>query len=353
MRVLEISLRADRSGGPRHLLSLLRNFPPGVEAYVAAPDGEAMSGELKRLAAGFLPCPHRRFTLPALWRMRAFVRAHGIEVIHSHGRGAGVYSRLLGRWTGRPVVHTLHGVHVAAGLKSKIKGLADHFLRNAATIYILVSDDERKAAIHKGWLGHRPHEVIPNGIEIPLAPIAPAARAGPLNMGQIARLDPVKGLDLLNERMSFILARTPAGLTLTTAGVRLEDLPFSPELKAITTSLGIIEDPNRLFEKLDLYVSTSRNEGLPLSVLEAMAAGVPCLLSRVPGHDGLIEAGAARGFTLTSPQSFVEEFQALRDSPEARAALGRRGREHVLKHHTAQEMAERTALVYARAMEKG
>lgn len=349
LRALEISLRADRSGGPRHLLTLLRLFPDDLEVFVCAPPNEELSPEFERESAGLLPCPRRRFSLPVLLRLAREIRTREIDLIHSHGRGAGLYSRLLGLITGRPVVHTFHGVHLAAGPVGLVKDWMDRILRAAADAYILVSQDEFKAAETRGWLSTRAlRQVIPNGVDIPPTALRRPAPAAEPVIGQIARKDPVKGWDLLNRLLVRLRERTT--FKLLVAGLSPQDFQPEPALISCAKTLGVIPEPRRLFEEIDLYLSTSRNEGLPLAVLEAMACGIPCLLSEVPGHTGLIGAGAARGYRLDDEAGFFRAAEDLLSNPAERARLGDAGRTHVRQHHAAETMTQLTVDLYRRLL---
>lgn len=346
LRILEISLRADRSGGPRHLLSLLRLFPKDLDIIVCAPPNEDMSDDLRRHALALIPCPRRRFTLPTFYRLWRAIRHYDVDIIHSHGRGAGLYSRLLGAITGKPVVHTFHAVHVADGFVGRVKDLMDRSLRNLAEAYILVSPDELNAAKARAWLPARAFaEVIQNGVDIPPESLRRVPTNTPI-IGNIVRKDPVKGWDLMSRYLTNLLAKMPFRLEI--AGLKTEDFRLPPSLLPVAGNMGILVDTNDLFRQIDLYVSTSRNEGLPLAVLEAMASGVPCLLSKVPGHIGLIEAGAAEGYELQNEAEFALKITNLLADPEARNRLGDHGRAHVTKHHSAPEMARLTADLYRR-----
>lgn len=346
LRVLEISLRADRSGGPRHLLSLLRRFPSHIETHICAPVNEDLSEELARHSAGFIPCPRRSFSLLVFIRLFFELRKRKIDVIHSHGRGAGIYSRLLGLISRTRVVHTFHAVHVADGLLGQLKDLMDRTLRSAADAYILVSKDELAAASQRRWLTAASlHEVIPNGVDIPPQSLR-RSPSEPVVIGQIARKDSVKGWDILNRLLTSLQKTTD--FRLVVAGLHPRDFQPEATLEELSKTLGVLSDPQELFKEIDLYLSTSRNEGLPLAVLEAMACGIPCLLSRVPGHIGLIDAGAAEGYELNKDAEFLDQIRTLLADPDRRSRLGEFGRNYVKQRHSADTMASLTAKLYER-----
>src|SRR5439155_720162 len=118
---------------------------------------------------------------------------------------------------------------------------------------------------------------------------------GELGIGIVARLDPIKAIDVLLEAFARVaLARPRARLIVIGGG------PEAGRLHALARSLGIdsrvrftgaVPDAARLLGGLDLYVSASRREGLSLAVLEAMALGLPVVATRVAGHLDAVSAG--------------------------------------------------------------
>ena len=95
-KILLITVRADTGGGPKHVYDILEGLQNDFDFFIAAPDNERYSNDYKALAKEFLPIPHRKFSLTTLLEIYLFCRKHNIQIIHSHGFGAGLYSRLLG-----------------------------------------------------------------------------------------------------------------------------------------------------------------------------------------------------------------------------------------------------------------
>ncbi|MBU6154718.1 MAG: glycosyltransferase, partial [Bdellovibrionales bacterium] len=94
-RILMISARADHGGGQKYLLELVRAINEQVDVFIAAPDEAPYGPKFRELSKDFFALPHRAFRLGVLIRLLIWARRHRIEIIHSHGRGAGYYSRLL------------------------------------------------------------------------------------------------------------------------------------------------------------------------------------------------------------------------------------------------------------------
>src|SRR5215469_11131642 len=96
MRVLMISLRSDHGGGPRHIELLLKYLSHGIEAHVACPNDPPYGERLRTLCGGrAFELPHRRFKLRAALQLARYTTRAGINIIHTHGKGASVYGRLV------------------------------------------------------------------------------------------------------------------------------------------------------------------------------------------------------------------------------------------------------------------
>ena len=170
MNVLLISVRSDFGGGPRHLDQLVRGLPRNCKLYMAYPeDGEPYADLWKNnnRIKERLFVPYRKFSFKILWELNRFIKKNKIEIIHSHGNGAGLYSRLL-RLIGSnvKVVHTFHGI--SDEYSSKIKYLFSRFVGMAlsplADKYVAVSNGEKALGVKWGFCKESNCVVIYNGV---------------------------------------------------------------------------------------------------------------------------------------------------------------------------------------------
>ncbi len=110
LSILHITSRSDYGGGPEHIRQLIKRLSPSFNFFVACPEDGQYHSAFETYAR-CVPIPERKFSLSRLYALYRFIGDNGIDIIHSHGKGAGAYSRPLGLMTGRPVVHTFHGFH--------------------------------------------------------------------------------------------------------------------------------------------------------------------------------------------------------------------------------------------------
>lgn len=343
MRILLISSRADRSGGPRHLLNLLtglRKTNPSSQIWIAMPTNEVLSDSLSLLADGVISIPSRAFSIASLIQIRKLIKKHKIQIIHSHGRGAGYFSRLL-YWSGARIVHTFHGVHTERSISGRIKLAIDRLLASLVHHYIFVSDDEQKKGLSLKVAPIQYQSVIPNGVFLgQLKSNRTRAKSEPLILGTFTRDDYAKGVDLLLEHTKA-LSTSGLNFRLRIYGLVKDKLKSEGPLE----NQGTTDDPNTALNGFDVYVSTSRFEGLPLSVLEAMAIGLPCVLSTVTGHSQLIADGGAIGFDPYSSQSFVDAINKIA-SDDLRERTRLQGHDLIRNRFSIDLMVDRISHVY-------
>jgi glycosyltransferase involved in cell wall biosynthesis len=314
MKILFISSRADIGGGPKHLLQLISNLPPNFTIYTAAPKNYHFSEALEAISTSYIGIPHRKFSLTIFFKLLLLCKEEGIKTVHSHGRGAGIYSRLLALF-GLKVVHTFHGAHNASGIKGKIKLLIDKFLSPLTSTFICVSKSEFKKATNLGLIGTVDTKIIHNGIDLDIVDLVEkedlqkkySLRLNVKIWGTLARISPEKGIDLL---INTVEKENLSDFEFLVAGGGEMMKEYSSKLKEKSIHnihlIGEITTPISFLKGLDGYFSYSRGEGLPLSVLEAMACELPCVLSDVTGHDQFKDDVTL--FDLNSPQDFKKKL---------------------------------------------
>ena len=111
VRILFISLRSDYGGGPTHMYDLVAGLNSSFDKYVACPIQKPFYNMYKEEKINVFPLPVRTFSLFRFVKLVRFARRTNINIIHSHGKGAGMYSRLLALIIRKPVIHTFHGIH--------------------------------------------------------------------------------------------------------------------------------------------------------------------------------------------------------------------------------------------------
>jgi glycosyltransferase involved in cell wall biosynthesis len=247
----------------------------------------------------------------------------------------------MGRWLCRrpPILFTEHGRH-HPDCPSRKRVLANRALIESRDRVVGVGAAVRQALIDKEGIPADRVGVIYNGIPLGRFADGRSARAearaelgldpDELMVLQVARLDPLKDHATAIAAMAHLRHRCPrARLVLAGEGPRrglVEGLVSEHGLQDRVRLLGLRKDVPRLMAAADVFLLSSVSEGIPLTLIEAMAAGLPVVSTDVggvaevvsPGDTGLL-APAGDGAAL------ADHVLALAGSPDLRAEMGRRG----------------------------
>jgi glycosyltransferase involved in cell wall biosynthesis len=298
----------------------------GHEALFALP----ASDTLERIQdAGFEAFPTRvrsRLPLGAVRALTGIMRERRVTVAHCHSRRAGLAGLPAARLAAVPVkVIHVHSLATAEGSKG-LSRLAFRLLNRLAdrTVYCSIA---ARDAVEPG--GSARGVVIPNGVHFPAEPRR-RPQTPPVIVA-VGRLAPAKGYDVLLRALAPVVRDHP-GIQVRIAGdgelrPRLLALRGELGLEDTVAFLGFVEELGPLFEQASLLVMPSVWEGLPLALLEAVAAQVPVVATRV-GEIPRVLADGRGGYLADpgDPDSLASAIlESLRDPVEAerRAARAR------------------------------
>jgi glycosyltransferase involved in cell wall biosynthesis len=227
------------------------------------------------------------------------------DVVHTHDRRAGLFGRMIAYAVGARVVHTIHGLpeeianrvgttatdNLLGASALRLGWITHGYLRIESLLARLgrVVTPSRAMArflVERGMPRGR-ISVIPSGVSVRRERGSPLRR--PARVGTAANLEPWKGIDTLIEAC----ARVPVPLRLEIWG----DGSSRRELERLAASRGVdavfhgrVGDASGMMTELDVFALPSRAENLPISLLEAMAAAVPVVATRVGGIPEIVTA---------------------------------------------------------------
>ncbi len=281
----------DGAGSPGVVVHAVRYAPRHWQVLSQEAGGIVPALQADRRLWLLLPC-----LLGGLF-INCLMAAWRADVIHANWSISGALAGVAGMVSGRPVVITLRGDDVVASLGSRLhRWILGAALRRSARI-VCVSDAmaeqlQARYPRHAGKI-----LVCRNGVEDAfLQVVHSAAQPGRLRIVVVASLIRRKGLDTLIDAMS--LARGRAGMTLRVAGDGPERGPLAVQVERSGLS-GQVEFVGQLapdavpafLADADVYAMSSRSEGRPNVVVEALAAGLPVISTDLPGNAGLVVAG--------------------------------------------------------------
>lgn len=298
--VLHITVRSDIGGGPEHVLRLITGNFESVKHFIAAPNNKPYFLKFKNAVgeSNCLEIPFRKFEIKALFKLFNFVRSNNISIIHSHGKGAGIYGRLLSLLTGRKAIHTLHGFHI--GDYNKIQKYLYISLERVLSIFtykiIAVSEGEKKKIVQAGFCQEQKIVVIPNGVIIPKEKVIQLNfLQKPKKVISFTRFNYQKNTEMIVDICKLLkILSIVDDFEFQIYGdgedfSKIKKLISEENFDKIINLAG--PDPDARNKLVDgfCYISTSRWEGLPISLLEAMAVGLPVIATNVVGNRDIIE----------------------------------------------------------------
>jgi glycosyltransferase involved in cell wall biosynthesis len=339
------------------LPTLVRHFDVTVAAHGPGPLREAVASvgahsiELRNVRRSLGP----RDLLGFLELVR-LMRRERPDIVHAHSSKAGVLARLAAALSRVPVIlFTAHGWAFKAeeGLRSRLYLYADRVVARLTTTVVCVSETERREGLAAGTCLRDSTVVIRNGVDTGLFAArthAPVDRPLLVSVGR------------LKEPKDF--------RTLLRAFALLRDVPFDAKIvgdgpdRAVLESeidrlglrgrvelTGDRDDVPAILAAADCFVLASNSEGLPLSILEAMAAGLPVVASAVGGVHELVTDNVT-GFLASQgePEALAAPLARLLRDPELRARLGAAARTDVGARFSVARVQDEHLALYRRML---
>jgi glycosyltransferase involved in cell wall biosynthesis len=356
MKIMYVITRSERGGAQIHLLDLLKNLPSGCRPMVATGENGYLVDEARQLG---IPVHHIRHLrqpmspandLLALREISSLIKAESPDLIHAHTSKAGLLGRVAGWLTGTPTVFTAHTWSFADGISSFQRRISIPLERFAGRIggkVITVSRANEEIAAREAITHAANLVTIWNGIpdtdlrskpgvaEIPK--IVMVARFAP-QKDQLSLVQALSGLDL-----PWRLAFVGDGPTRAEVEAEAQKLSMTDRIEF----LGDRGDIPDVLASSDLFVLSTKWEGLPLSILEAMRAGLPVITSDVGGCSEAVDHGTT-GF-LTPPSDVTQLREKLERALSAKSLLksmGEAGRERFHRDFRIESMISKLMNVY-------
>jgi glycosyltransferase involved in cell wall biosynthesis len=306
-----------------------------------------------------------------LWKLTRLIHRGRYDVVHGHSSKAGFLARVAGWLTRRPALYTPNGLYflrLAPGWRRSLYVALERIARPFTTAFIAVSESERQVALREKLVSPERIVVIPSGVE-PEAFVHPVhARAhvraelgislDATVIGTVSRMTHQKDPHCLVRAMREIADRTtrPVYLVWVGDGALAADvarLVSECGLESACRLLGFRRDARAVMCAFDVFALTSRYEGLPYAVLEAMALGLPVVATDVVGTRDLVTNGV-NGYLVPpeTPTAVADALLRLVENDGLRAELGERARKLVADRFTVDAMVRPLEALYVQLVGK-
>lgn len=318
----------------------------------------AMLAAVEAAGAQVIPLHSKKLIDPfRFFRLWQLVRREHFAVIHTHLTAANILGGLVGRLTGTPVVTTLHSTRLSSQDHFYHGRLQDWVLSHLTTQVIGVGWEV--AVTHQARLGLDNLLVLPNAVALP--PPLPAAERDRLRaelvgdstaviLIAIGRLRSHKGfLDLLTAFAEVHRACPQTRLLI--AGQGPQEAELAAEITALGLDgkallLGLRHDIPNLLAASDIYASATHWEGLPVSMLEAMAAGLPSVVTAVGDVPQVMDETMGILLPPQQPEAFAQALRRMVETPAEWPCFGRAARQKVIDSYNADAWVEKQLALY-------
>ncbi|MGZ4870560.1 MAG: glycosyltransferase family 4 protein [Candidatus Angelobacter sp.] len=342
--LLNLCASQEKAGCQNSLLLFYNVHAPNVEFYERA--------RRRGLSVRMVHCQGR-----ADWRavrqIEEYIQEDGIDLLHAHGYKADLYGYVAARRSRKPVVATCHnwvGGTAALGIYNHLDRMALKRFNALAA----VSDAVAQRLLDSG-VPARKIKTIANGIDV-----EPFERAQPLPpptfdrdkvVGMVARLDLQKGFEYLLRAVRE-LCGVFRELKVVIVGEgpdrkAIEDMIRQYGLQSTVILAGKQSDMPGVYAATDIFVLPSLNEGLPMTILEAMAASKPVIATKVGAIPTLIRNGET-GLLVEARDTdgLRNAIARLLSDPDLCGRMGAEGHDWVSRNYTSEAMALKYRQMY-------
>jgi len=355
LRVCHVSLTLKTGGLERILADIARHHHPEtcIPEFLAIREVGRFAKEIEQTGCPVhLLQPAGRIGL--IRQMVRLFRSGRFDVVHTHNTYPHLYASIAAKLAGVPVVvNTRHGQRAGHGWKSSTQF---RWASRLVDRIVAVSDDAARLCVDVDRVSAKKVTRIWNGIDID-----DFAFTGPANSPtaiSVARLSAEKDFPTLLNSVAIARRDVPE-LVLKMVG----DGPERSRLESLTRELGIVSHVEFLGERTDVpsllsqagfFVSSSLTEGISLTLLEAMAVGLPVVATSVGGNAEIVAEGVTGSLVPPSnPDALAAAIVETCRHPERWSVLGKAGRDRVGEHFEVKRMVSDYEGLYWKLVDGG
>jgi glycosyltransferase involved in cell wall biosynthesis len=341
-RIVFLVTLAETGGAQTYVASLLVPLRRDFDVVVAAHGSGPLEDATRAAGARFIPLRHVRRTvkpvrdLLGLLELLRLLRRERPQIVHVNSAKAAALGRVAAWFARVPLrVYTVHGWAFLAyeGAASAAYRWVERALRPLTTVTICVSENERRAGLAARACAEATTVVIRNGVDS-TAPEPDRPPEGEPRVVMVGRLQAPKDPLTLVRALATLQGRDVEALLVGDGPDRaaVEKEVRRLELESVRL-LGQRNDVAELLRTAAIFVLSTRSEGLPLSILEAMAVGLPVIASNVGGVPELVVDGETGVLVPPGdPHSLAGAIERLLGNPALLRQLGEAGRARVREH---------------------
>ncbi len=363
-KILHVTFDMEMGGAEQVIRQLVENSDKSrFESIVLCLDGKVgvLGKEIEK--KGFKTLNFHRspgLDRALIRKIRAYIRDENIDVVHCHQYSPYIYGLLASFGTSAKVIFTEHGRFYPDSYKWK-RYLLNPFLSLFTDEVICISKATADALVKYENFPKRKVKVVYNGIkdkqikltddELNIIKKELGITETNIVMGTISRLDPIKNQKMMITAFEKVLGTQPnAKLLIIGDGPERVNLEKHTEALGLEESIiftGFIVNPQRYFGLMDIFLLPSLSEGTSMTLLEAMAFSIPCIVTNVGGNPEIIENNDS-GLVVPNDdaKSLSEAMLSLNTNKELAIRLGDNGNKRFQSFFTIENMVNAYQHIY-------
>ena len=355
VRIVYIIAALVPGGAEKQLLLLLENLDRSrYSAHVIAFASGLWEDRFQSLGVPIEIIPYEQGKVAVIARCWSRLRQLRPDIVHTYGTSANYAGRAAAIAARVPVV--IAGERTAPFIKSRWQLAVDRVMSPFTDLWIANSAHAAQFYSQRRIASESQVAVVYNGIDATVLRVAHRSNESP-RIGTVAALRPEKNFGDLFRAMAAVVSRSPS-TTLHIGG----DGPIRAELERETVERGI--GPNVVFHGwinrigefltgMDMYVHTAHYEGFPNSVMEAMAAGLPCIAYATTGCQELIRDQETGLLVPTGDwEAIARAIVRILEAPGLASRLGHNARAAIERDFSIPQMVQATSLLYEQALSR-
>ena len=371
IKIVHIQVLPILSGVQKAMLDVLSRLDPdSYDFFVICNSEGKLTQELSKQKIPYIILPELRREINPYFDLLAFVKLFRLfkqekyDVVHTHSSKPGILGRFAAKAAGiKHIVHTVQGFAFhehSAKWHLLFFGFLEKLAGYATEKVIFVNQKDKKLALRLKLISREKIVLIRNGVDISYfenkngkfdKSTLPDVGAQDRLVCMVARLWEQKAPEYFVKAVPLILDKFPRTKFLV-----IGDGPLKAALLKLTKSLqvdrsvrflGWRSDVNQILRVIDVFVLPSLWEGLPLSILEAMAASKPVVASDIKGNNELVEHGET-GFLFPprNHQQMSDYVAKLLGDPGLAQMMGFNGYKRVKQRYDINKIAEKIDYLY-------
>jgi glycosyltransferase involved in cell wall biosynthesis len=364
VKILHIISSGGMYGAEAVILNLSRTLNEGSHSSVLGVFSNSANPNLQlheaaareNIESHLIPCDGQidRTVIASIRNLAARTNA---DIVHAHGYKADIYTYFALRGSSVPLVSTCHTWY-DNDLFVSLYGVADRLILRSFAGVVAVSDEVRRRILKAGVHAGKTY-LVQNGIDLrPFDNATPSLRNdsadNPPIVGLVGRLSTEKGVDIFLRAAARVLTELPSTKLVVVGDgpdrEKLESLIDELKIRASVSMLGRRDDMPSVYASFEIMVSASRQEGLPIAILEGMASRRPLIATAVGAVPTVVFDG--RTGVLLPPEdveALASEIVSLLKDSARQKSLGAAARKLVEEEFSAERMAADYLRVYEEA----